>query len=162
MSNDKSQLANELAAAAPISRQERAQYRPAGLDECLETVRVYFDSFADERDKWRQRNLGYHRELERIYSYYVPKHSSVLEVGCATGDLLAALDPARGVGLDISSKMIERACEKYPKLTFVNEALEKWDAGGQTFDYIILSDVLGFVFDILSFLKALLPLCHAR
>src|SRR5579862_1413796 len=148
--------------STPMTRQQRAQYRPAALDECLNTVRAYFDQFADQRDKWRKRNFGYHRELERIYAYYVPKNSSVLEVGCATGDLLAAMQPSHGVGLDISSKMIERAREKYPQLEFINEALEKWVAGGQTFDYIILSDVLGFVFDILALLKALRPMCHAR
>jgi len=149
-------------APAAISQLERAQYRPTGLDECLDTVRVYFDSFAEQRDAWRNRNLGYHRELEHIYSYYIPKNSSVLEVGCATGDLLASLDPSRGVGLDLSPKMVEHARIKFPKLRFENTALEKWDAAGEMFDYIVLSDVLGFVFDILAFLKALRPLCHPR
>src|SRR5262245_30020104 len=91
---------------AAISRQEGAQYRPAGLDDCLATVRGYFDSFAEQRDRWRKKNLGYHRELERIYAYHVAKGASVLEVGCATGDLLASLEPSRGVGLDLSPKMI--------------------------------------------------------
>jgi SAM-dependent methyltransferase len=145
-----------------MTRQQRADYRPAELDECLDTVRSSFDQFADQRDMWRLRNLGYHRELERIYAYYIPKQASVLEVGCATGDLLASLEPALGVGLDLSPKMIAHAREKYPQLMFVNEALEKWNPGGRMFDYIVLSDVLGFAFDILAFLKALRPLCHAR
>src|SRR6185295_5120577 len=114
------------------------------------------------RDKWRTRNLGYHRELERVCGYYVPRNASVLEVGCATGELLNALTPARGVGIDLSPAMIEQARQKYPHLQFEAAALEKWDAQGETFDCIILSDVLGFVFDILAFFKALRPLCHAR
>src|SRR5438552_815024 len=65
----------------PLTHQERAEYRPAGLDECLERIRTYFDAFAPAREQWRHRNLGYHRELERIYRYHIPKAASVLEVG---------------------------------------------------------------------------------
>jgi SAM-dependent methyltransferase len=137
-------------------------YRPGDLDECLAKMREYFDGFAPERDAWRDRNLGYHLELERNYRYLVPQGCRVLEVGCATGDLLAALKPSLGVGVDLSPRMIELAQKKHPQLRFQTCAAEKLDLGGETFDYIILSDLVGFLFDILAVLKALKPCCHAR
>src|SRR5690242_7013445 len=82
--------------SAPLTHQERAEYRPSGLDECLARIQTHFDAFAPAREHWRNANYGYHSELERNYRYYVPKDSSVLEVGCGTGDLLAALLPSRG------------------------------------------------------------------
>ena len=41
------------------------------------------------------------------------KGASVLEIGCSTGELLANLQPKRGVGIDISPKIIERARDKH-------------------------------------------------
>jgi ubiquinone/menaquinone biosynthesis C-methylase UbiE len=147
---------------APLTHQERADYRPSGLDECLGRIQAYFDTFAPARDRWRERNYGYHLEVERNYRYYVPKDSSVLEIGCGTGDLLAALLPSRGMGIDLSPKMIETAKLRHPHLRFEASALEKFVPTGETFDYIVLSDVIGFTYDILKFFEALKPFCHAR
>src|SRR5438105_14767811 len=107
----------------PLTHHEQAAYRPAGLDECLDRIRTYFDAFAPVREQWRNRNFGYHAELERCYRYYIPSGASVLEVGCGTGDLLAALLPSRGLGIDVSPKMIEIARLRHPHLCFKATAL---------------------------------------
>jgi hypothetical protein len=85
-----------------------------------------------------------------------------MEVGCGLGDLLSALLPSRGLGIDVSSKMIETARLRHPHLKFEAAALEKFTPTGETFDYIVLSDVVGFTYDILKFFEALKPFCHAR
>src|ERR1043166_3156868 len=59
----------------------------------------------------------YYDEITRIYQFLVPPGRRVLELGCGAGDLLAALKPARGVGIDFSPKMIARANERHPELT---------------------------------------------
>ena len=148
--------------AAPISREERAAYRPSELDECLARLQGYFDTFAPEREYWRNKNLGYHQELERIARYHVVPGSRVIEIGCGAGDMLAALQPAVGVGIDLSPEMIKIAQKKYPQFRFEAVAAEKADWKGETFDYIILSDLLGFTFDIHALFEQLKPLCHAR
>src|SRR5581483_2669062 len=96
-------------AQAPISHQERAAYRPLQLDECLQRLQYYFDTFAPLRDHWRKKNLGYHLELERIARYHVVPGSRVIEIGCGAGDLLAALQPSVGVGIDLSPEMVRCA-----------------------------------------------------
>ncbi len=146
----------------PITRQERAAYRPLQLDECLTRLQYYFDSFARERERWRKKNLGYHLELERIARYHVAPGSRVIEIGCGAGDLLAALQPSVGVGIDLSPEMVRCARDKYPHLRFEALAAEKADFKGEQFDYIILSDLLPFTFDILALFERLRPLCHAR
>jgi SAM-dependent methyltransferase len=145
-----------------LSKKERSSYRPESLENCLAHLQKYFDAFAVSRDSWRRRNLGYHLELLRYYRYHIPAHASVLEMGCGTGDLLSALEPACGVGVDISPAMIERAKVKYPSLSFICGAAETVDLKGQTFDYIILSDLLMYSYDIRALFSRLRLYCHAR
>lgn len=148
------------ATQAPLDR----PFRPADLAECNRRIREYFDTLAPDRDRWRRRNLGYYLELERIYRFLVPPGSRVLEVGCGTGDLLAALKPKAGVGVDLSPAMIEQARTKYPgaEFTFVASAIEDYNAPGESFDYIVLSDLVGFLYDIEAVFEKLKPFCHAR
>ena len=50
---------------------------------------ILFDAIAPQRDAWKRRNQYYHRKLEEICARTVRPGSSVLELGCGTGDLLA-------------------------------------------------------------------------
>jgi SAM-dependent methyltransferase len=43
----------------------------------------------------------------------------VLELGCGRGDLLAALKPSYGVGVDFSARTLAKANGLYPGLYFV-------------------------------------------
>ena len=51
----------------------------------------------------------YHQRLAEIYRHLVAPHLRVLELGCGDGDLLAALRPAIGVGVDFSEEMLREA-----------------------------------------------------
>ena len=123
------------------------------------------DQVAAERDRWRKKNAYYHRSIEALCRFVVPAGARVLEIGCATGDLLAALSPAHGVGIDIAPRMIERAKKKHPDLTFLvadAETLDLPELAGQTFDYIIMSDVVGLLSDVWSALRAVRRYCNPR
>src|SRR4051812_18343522 len=85
----------------------------------LERRRAQIDQLAEERDRWRARNSAYYRSIEQLARFVVPAGASVLEFGCGTGDLLAALQPKDGVGIDLSPRMVERAQRKHPHLTFL-------------------------------------------
>jgi SAM-dependent methyltransferase len=106
-----------------------------------------FDKIAVKRDKWKKRNRLYHRTLEKQFSFIIPEGSKVLELGCSTGDLLNAVKPAYGLGVDFSAKAIEIAREKYPHLDFTVADAHDF-IPDEKFDYIILSDLLTTIWDI--------------
>jgi len=124
-----------------------------------------YDRFAAERDRWRSRSRAYYDALERLVRFIVPEGASVLEVGCGTGDLLAALRPADGVGVDLSPRMIDIARRKHPQLHFEVADAESLDSpalAGRTFDYIVLCDVVGALTDVWSAFRALRKVCNPR
>ncbi|MBA7526722.1 Undecaprenyl-phosphate 4-deoxy-4-formamido-L-arabinose transferase [subsurface metagenome] len=112
----------------------------------------YFEELAPKRDRWKKRNRLYHKILEKHYSFIIPEGSNVLEVGCGTGDLLNAVKPSVGVGLDFSKNMIAIAKKKYPKLQFIEADAIDFSIN-KKFDYIILSDLLSSLWDIQGVLK---------
>ncbi|MFA6149534.1 MAG: bifunctional class I SAM-dependent methyltransferase/glycosyltransferase family 2 protein [bacterium] len=105
------------------------------------------DAQAPDSDRWRRKNRYYYEMIRRIVRFHVPPGSSVLEIGCGTGDLLAALEPSRGVGVDISPKAVEIARAKHPALTFLVGDAEDLPVS-EPFDYILLSDVIGYLDDV--------------
>lgn len=112
----------------------------------------------------RRRGLGgaYHRRLERVYRFLVPPGARVLELGCDRGDLLAALKPSVGVGVDFSGEMVRQAAERYPHLRFIEADAHAIGQLGETFDAIILSDLLNDAWDVQRLLTALVPLTTRR
>jgi len=110
---------------------------------------------------------AYHRRLERVYRFLIPPGSRVLEIGCGEGDLLAALQPAVGVGVDLSGEMVRRAAERHPDLRFLQaDAHELADLGGlsqeKAFDFIILSDLINDAWDVQRLLHRIAPLASRR
>jgi SAM-dependent methyltransferase len=108
---------------------------------------AHWDRVAEQLDRYDRANRGYHARLREIYGAIVPRGQRVLELGCGDGDLLAALMPAAGVGVDFSSRMIERARARHPHLRFVLADAHEL-ALGETFDFIVLSDLINDVWDI--------------
>lgn len=117
-------------------------------------IHEYFEAIAPKRDKWKRRNRNYHRYLEKYYASVIPEEAVVLELGCSTGDLLNAVKPAKGIGVDFSPTAISLAREKYPHLDFFIA-----DATGFTsdvvFDYVIISDLITSLWDIQAVFKNL-------
>jgi ubiquinone/menaquinone biosynthesis C-methylase UbiE len=80
---------------------------------------AHWDAVAQKRDSWRGWGGAYHRRIRDVYRHLVAPGQRVLEVCCGTGDLLAALEPKRGVGVDFSAEMIRRGRERHPEIEFV-------------------------------------------
>lgn len=124
-----------------------------------EELRDYYNRVASERDSWKKRNWYYYQDLEDFHISVVPPNHKVLELGCGTGDLLSAVKPSRGVGLDVSEKMVEIASEKYPDLEFRVGDAERLEID-EKFDYIILSNLIGSLNDIWQAFKELKRVTH--
>lgn len=83
----------------------------------------------------------------------------MLELGSGSGDLLAALRPARGVGVDVSEDMVELARGRHPDLEFVAAAGEDFRRD-ERFDYVLLSDLVPFAFDLQALLHNVRAMTH--
>lgn len=132
---------------------EAAQYR--------ETRRSFWGRVGAGTASWG----GYYRDrLSAIYRHLIPEGARVLEIGCGRGDLLAAVRPTLGVGIDFSPEMVERARAAYPDLQFSVADAHALELDAQTFDYVILSDVVNDLWDVQAMLEGLVPHCasHTR
>jgi SAM-dependent methyltransferase len=140
--------------------------KESGKGISKEDIKEYFERIADRRMVWKKRNRFYHRSLEKYFSFIIPAGSRVLEVGCGTGDLLAAVSPAFGVGIDFSEKTIDIAKSRHTHLHFKvhdiesDTFIEKLDHEKQQFDYIILSDILHVLWDVQKALHSIRKFCH--
>jgi len=134
------------------------------LDTFAQEHKAYTKLRSDHWDNIAERKAGvltrhYRTRLTEIYRHVVGECSSILEIGCGSGDLLNALNPAKGVGIDISPKMIARAQQQYPDLQFVCADAQAFDLGETVFDVIILSDVLNDLWDVQAVLTHLQRYC---
>ena len=130
------------------ARTVRKDRLPARMGEHLQGVEEFFDHYAASVETWRRRNTGYHSVISSLCGFYIPPGARVLEIGSGTGDLLAATTPRRGIGIDISGEMVRLAASKHPDLEFRCMSAEHLDLRGESFDYIILSDLVGFLYHI--------------
>jgi len=139
----------------------------------LKQSNLKFQSYTENRKKhWDQISTQtqltsifsqyYHKHLNQVYQKQIPAGLRLLEIGCGEGDLLAALNPASGVGIDFSEAMIEKAACKYPHLIFQCADAHDLSTINGTFDVIILSDLLNELWDIQMVLKELSTLCTSR
>jgi len=119
-----------------------------------EAVGSHFENVAPDYDRWKEKAHHYYAALKTCLAEVVPPGSRVLEVGCATGDVLAALRPSQGVGLDISASMIERARTKHPDLRFAVHDIMRGPLE-ERFDYVVAADVAEHVPDLGVFMTAM-------
>jgi SAM-dependent methyltransferase len=139
---------------------------PAGAHVTEQVRRFYDERQADVERAHAARSYFYSR-LAGLVRRRVPAGQSVLEIGCGSGDLLAALEPGRGVGIDLSERMVEAARRKHAgrPLTFLHGDGADPDllarAGGP-FDVVLLVNVVIELDDVQATLSALQAVCHAR
>src|SRR5712672_2704094 len=73
----------------------------------------------ENQDGPRNFNAAYREDDRKFMRFLIPPGKRVLELGCGRGDLLAALEPSYGVGIDFSAKTIAKANARHPDLYFV-------------------------------------------
>ncbi|MEO6724604.1 MAG: methyltransferase domain-containing protein, partial [Blastocatellia bacterium] len=92
----------------------------AAHENYTQARREHWDDVARSLETWSGWGSYYHQRLTQIYQSLVTPGQRVLEIGCGQGDLLAALRPSVGVGVDFSDAMLRRAAERHPELRFIN------------------------------------------
>lgn len=122
------------------------------MEKGQQLILNHFECVAPKRDKWKKKNSFYQKTIERQFAFIIPEGSTVLELGCCTGDLLNAVKPGKGIGVDFSSSAISIARQKYPHLEFhVADAVHF--TPGIDIDYIIVSDLITSLWDVQAFFR---------
>ena len=101
------------------------------------------------------------RFLKRYHIDIIPSDSTVLHIGCGEGNLLNALKPRDGTGIDISKEKIEKAKNQYPHLSFFLEDPENIRLN-KKFDYVIISNTSRLSADIQQIFRNLKQNVHQR
>jgi SAM-dependent methyltransferase len=121
------------------------------------------EGIAPTREQWRTKNKAYYDDDLNYMRFLVPEGARVLDLGCGAGTLLAGLKPSRGVGIDFSEAMVAQARRQYPDLEFYVGDVENLEplkeSIGGPFDYVVMSDTIGFLDDCQSTLEALHAFC---
>ena len=104
----------------------------------------------------------YHEQLAHIYQQLIPAQSSILELGCGNANLLAALKPKKGVGVDFSETAIETARTHFPHLTLICADVYAMKVELGIFDYIIISELVNDLWDVQKLLLNLQPFCNPK
>jgi SAM-dependent methyltransferase len=133
-----------------------------GMSVRKQSMRARADASARTRREWLARAQFFHQEDLRYLKFLIPEGARVLELGCGTGDLLAALKPAFGVGVDFSTEMIREARSAHPELEFLvgdieDESFIRSLPG--PFDVIVVVDTLGALDDCQAMFEHLHALC---
>lgn len=102
---------------------------------------------------------AYHDRLAELFGFIAPPGLRVLEIGCGAGDLLSALRPSHGVGIDFSNSMIERARAKHPELEFHVADAHEYHTD-EAFDVIVLSDLVNDLWDVQAVFEQVRAMCE--
>jgi len=151
-----SPAASELASVEPANLFHMRNQSPK--DARKQAICNYFDACAARRAYWEQKASAYYEDQARYFQFLVPQGLRVLEIGSGLGNLLAAVKPAHGVGIDLSSEMVKEAARRHPDLEFRVGDAETLEID-ETFDVVILADVVGHLLDVEAALRRLHRAC---
>jgi SAM-dependent methyltransferase len=126
---------------------------PEALQQLREQRRRQQDSVAEHRDDWIRSNRYYYDRMKRLLRFIVEPGRRILEVRCETGHFLAAVEPARGLGVEIGQAIVERARRNYPDLEFIQAEPEELNLD-EKFDYVLFNHI----FDTVDILRALVQI----
>ncbi len=129
----------------------------AVLDYGLE----HFEKLAPARAETRSKHSYYWDDISKFCDYFSHEESSVLEIGCGTGELLQGIKGKRKVGIDYSPSMIDIARKQFPDLDLKVMAAENLQLT-EKFDLVILSNLIGYLHDVQAVFEELHKVCHSR
>jgi len=116
------------------------------------------------QQRFQHRNRAYYDDLSRLHQLLVAPGLRVLQIGCGSGDLLAALQPAVGVGLEGNADELAAARLRHPQLRLFE--LDPADLSAETigeqdpFDVIVLTNTLNTLGDVQGVLERLESVSH--
>ena len=127
-------------------------------------IKNHFNKLAPFRGQWIKKSKGFYTEDIKSMKELISSGRKVLEIGCGNGYLINSLKPSEGVGIDISANMILQAKKEYKNIDFIEADIENANSINKldkVFDFIIISDTIGYLNDIEKTFSHLHKVCNA-
>ncbi len=115
--------------------------------EYSQRIGEHFEGLAADYETLKRRNSYYNNYLRDWCKSILPPGQKVLDVGCGLGDVLAAVQPSHGVGIDISPTMVQIAKEKNPEFEFKQTRVEDFESK-EKFNALLMVNTLEYLYDI--------------
>ena len=130
-----------------------------------EKIQQQSDRLAESRDNWIKKNSFFYNNDYSYMQFLTGEGRRILDLGCGTGELLNSLGPSYGLGVDLSDNMISIAKKKYSHLEFIHGDLEDKELISSLqrqgpFDFIIISDTIGYLDDCEEVFNSLHSICN--
>lgn len=121
-----------------------------------QAVGNHFDNLALRYGRGIAKNYYNLKVYELIRGFIAnPSSSSVLDIGCGNGDFLRWLNPKKGIGIDLSQRLIDIA-NHVPASNLRFEVKDVNEVNPNTnFDYIVLIDVIEHLSDLSATVKSI-------
>lgn len=128
-------------------------------EEKKQRLREYFNNTAPTRIKYRRTKSYYWDSITDYINFFIHNESSVLEIGCGTGELLGNINGRKKTGIDFSEKMVSEARKQFPEIEFICYPAEDIQIE-EKYDIVILSNLIGYLVDIQQVFEELHKVCH--
>ncbi len=126
-----------------------------GSPEALQAAWAdYFHRVAFEPPRHPAARKFLDEDLRATLRRWIPADASVVEVGCRTGDLIAALPNRERVGIAPSLELAAEAQRRHPEINFEVGKVERLPPG-QKFDAVICDRLCHTVTDVRAWLEGL-------
>ena len=136
--------------------------QPSTHHRLIEQVRGFYEA---EHERVQGRSRYWHTRVQEALSARIPAGQRVLDIGCGSGDILAAMAPSHGVGIDLSRRAIDIARTRHrdARLQFhegdgTDPAFLSTVEG--TFDVILIVNAITHFVDVQAAFEALQAKCH--
>jgi SAM-dependent methyltransferase len=142
--------------------------RPAPAQETVvEQVRAFYETHEAGVSGVPRSRRYFHDYLARVLRARITPGQRVLDVGCGAGALLAALEPASGVGVDLSAAAIAAARDAHPSPALAFHRGDGADPAvlqglGGPFDAVLMVNVVTTLADVQAAFEAVATVCHER
>ena len=147
-----------------ISGYDKLSLRRKHLEH-VDAIRQWTKKKTVTKPRWPLPTKYFRNSALDYLRFLIPKDQRILALGCGTGDTLASLEPAFGLGVDLDPSSLQLARANHPSLDFIEGDMEdivllQKISQSQPFDIILLEGSLGYADDIQAFLNNLRNVCN--
>ncbi len=122
----------------------------------LSELKDYFARVAPLWETFRHKNTYHHAQIRSFVQSMVPPGKPVLEIGSGTGELLNALQPSQGLGLNLSEALTSSCRKAFPHLEFSTMDVDRVVVPpGFNPEFVVLTNMLDYTYDVADLLARL-------